>query len=162
MSPKNPPKAGVPAVQSPNTVVPVDVDSKAGMPPKLSVKLAELELKGDLERVKNFGKAIGVLGELVKTGRIAVEHAGKRKILVERRMIVGLEVEKLVIRLQTQQSGDDADLQKIRAHRDTLQSTIREDIPALLELLPEVSPEDRAAIVTALVSKLPTLTIKVD
>lgn len=117
-------------------------------------RLIELQQRGDIERIKVWGKALGILHEVVKTGGEVVRVRGQLDIIDMRIQEVYAHADAAGKQGERQQKT----VSEIIAH---YKSVIREDIPFILEQVPDLDSNQKQKLIAEMLARIPELKISI-
>ena len=126
----------------------------------LQRRVHDLGQRGEVERLRNMGKLLGIVHDVVKAGKSVVDAESKTKVLRAEGENIEKEITAAVAKGAAQIKDGETTRDMLRDHSDLLQRTIREDLPAIMELLGDGNAQLKADVVRAALDKLPTMVIK--
>ena len=123
---------------------------------KTNQKLEELYQRGEIERLRNYGKGLDIIRFVFETGKIVANARTTIATIEAQKGLIEKQIEKIEKESEVKIQEQDQKSKDMSKVMDNYMSIVKTEIPALLDLH-DFTAEQKKEIITTCINKLPEM-----
>lgn len=141
------------------SVIKLEADRKS-LAPEARARLDEIVAQRDVERLRNWGRVLDVVGEIVRTQGHVVRTERQIDLIESQKELIDKEIQKIQTAAAAQGKDTQQKRETVAEVHQQMSETIRDDIPLLLKSFPEFDKDQKAQIVVTILQRIPQVKVE--